>query len=99
MSHRSRTYAVALTIFSGGLMFVLDTRPAVKAQPRVDPTTTFAERFSLESRVIPTFTRPEIQQFLSSLQPPGVTEGSGAPTDVRKAETQPRPQITFAQPK
>jgi rare lipoprotein A len=84
---------------SGGLLVVLNTAPAVKAQPLVDPTATFAERFSLESRALPTFTRPEVQQLWSFLQKSATTAVSAAPTNITVAEPQPRTQIIFAQPK
>jgi hypothetical protein len=99
MSHRNRIYTAGLTIVSGGLLFVLNTAPAVKAQPLVDPTATFAERFSLESRALPTFTRPEVQQLWSFLQPSATTAVSAAPTGIRVAELPPRTQVIFAQPK
>jgi hypothetical protein len=92
---RLYTYLQALA----GLCALNALPSALSAQPLETPNASFEERFSLDDQALPTFTRPEVQRLLLSLQPAAIAEDSTGSTEATPDEPHSRSQIAFSKPK
>ena len=100
MSRYGGTHLYTCPIALAGLVYVLNASSSpLRAQSPETPNVSFEERFLLDHKAGPTFTRPEVQQLLSSLQPSVTPEDSTGSTEATPGEPHPRQQIAFSAPK